>query len=159
VPWCGVRAIHVSCRQLFLFTNQLSGSIPSTLGNRATPTYVWFQIRMSRRVCLSVSGRCVGHVWRCLPRLLAAWWLVPSSSSTVCVAAVVGVAVVGALTAAMSLGGLHSLVGVLVPMSCRDLRLHNNSLSGSIPLTLGNLTALRCVYRQTFVCRLVCFAA
>ncbi len=33
VPWCDAMAVRVSCRGLYLFGNQLTGSIPSTLGN------------------------------------------------------------------------------------------------------------------------------
>jgi hypothetical protein len=33
VPWCDAMAVRVSCRFLFLQNNQLSGSIPPTLGN------------------------------------------------------------------------------------------------------------------------------
>ncbi len=32
VPWCDAMAVRVSCRYLDLYTNRLSGSIPSTLG-------------------------------------------------------------------------------------------------------------------------------
>ncbi len=33
VPWCDAMAVRVSCRMLKLNNNQLTGSIPSTLGN------------------------------------------------------------------------------------------------------------------------------
>jgi hypothetical protein len=33
VPWCDAMAVRVSCRALYLYSNQLSGSIPSTLGS------------------------------------------------------------------------------------------------------------------------------
>jgi hypothetical protein len=36
--WCDAKAVHMSCRDLRLFNNQLTGSIPSTLGNVTTLT-------------------------------------------------------------------------------------------------------------------------
>jgi hypothetical protein len=38
VPWYDAIAIRVSCRHLWLNDNQLSGSIPSTLGSLAALT-------------------------------------------------------------------------------------------------------------------------
>ncbi len=33
LPWCDAMAVRVYCRSLWLNNNQLSGSIPSTLGS------------------------------------------------------------------------------------------------------------------------------
>jgi hypothetical protein len=49
VPWYDAMAIHVSCRQLWLSHNQLSGSIPSPVGNAALGSVR----RVTRGVCVS----------------------------------------------------------------------------------------------------------
>ncbi len=70
MPWCNVMTVRVSCRVVNLRSNQLSGSIPSTLGNLTALRRVWRGGRVCDWVYFSVGCVCGAQsyapscVWR-----------------------------------------------------------------------------------------------